>query len=220
MTPLPDVVLTGPPVVGKGTVSKVLLSCSARTVIDTGARVRQELADLGEPSPERNRQGEYATEMIRKHGGGYFADRLLASEPGPHIVDGPRRQIEIEHLLRQGAVLVFMDAPLERRHAWSNARGLPRDRLTLDEFQAKDKLEWGYVLDPDGGYRRHTDPYERNLRYAHGHAHIVIHNSHDQAALEAVVRTFVEELRAAQVGPGSHWAQKVYGRPSKPIMLA
>ncbi len=210
MKPLPDVVITGPPVVGKGTVCKILLKHGYRSVIDTGALVREELAALGEPSPERNRQGEYASQMIRTYGGGYFVDRLLDSEPGPHIIDGPRRVVEVQHLLNRGAVLLFLDASEERRHEWSSARGTERDRLSFEEFLEKDMLEWGYFRDSDGSLRRHSDPYERNLNHVLPQAHATFANDGSHAELEGMARRFAGDLWEQQVGPARSWGQRAY----------
>lgn len=211
MKPLPDVVISGPPVVGKGTVCNILRELGYRNVIDTGALVRMELAELGELWPERNRQGEYASQMIRAHGGGHFVDRLMNSEPGPHIIDGPRRVIEVQHLLNRGAVLLFLDASEERRHGWSSARGTERDGLSFDEFLSKDKFEWGYVRGADGEYRRHSDPYERNLRYVLSQAHATVVNNGSQEDLEDLARRFVEDLRSGVLGPNGDWVQRTYG---------
>ena len=217
MRRLPDVVVVGPPVAGKGMVSKVLLECGFGPVIDTGSLVRAELAQLGETAPERNRQGDYATKMIREFGGGYFVDKWLKSDQGPYIIDGPRRQVEIDYLIDRGAVLVFVDAPIDWRHVWSSARDSERDGLTRASFGDKDMLEWGYKADPNLGFIEHNDPQERNLRHARGQAHAILYNTGRRETLERFIRECVGHIREGEVGPGSGWGQRVYGRPL-PIM--
>ncbi len=211
MRQLPDVVVVGPPVAGKGTVSKVLVECGYGSIIDTGSLVRAELATLGETAPERNRQGAYATEMIRRHGGGYFVDPWLESDQGPYVIDGPRRQIEIDHLLGRGALLLFVDAPIDWRHEWSSARDTERDGLTRSEFGDKDMLEWGYKEYPLHGFIKHNDPHERNLRHALGHAHAILNNTTSRETLEHLTQLCVKHMLTGKVGQGSQWGQRVYG---------
>jgi hypothetical protein len=210
MNTLPDLVITGPPVVGKGTICNELFELGYRSIIDIGQCIREELAELGEDRPEPNRQGEYASQMIRTCGPGHFVDRPLRDLPGPHIIDCPRRAVEIDHLLNLGAVLLFVDADETRRHVWSCVRDNERDGLTFKEFLATDKFEWGYVLDFNGGYRRHNNPYERNLRYALGRAHATFANDGSQADLRDQIRRFVEDLQTGEVGPTSDWGQRAY----------
>ena len=210
MITLPDVVITGPPVVGKGTICKVLRELGYSSIIDTGKRVRQELAELGEDAPERNRQGEYGSEMIRAHGGGYFVDRMLQDLPGPHIINGPRRAVEIDYMLGRGAIVVFVNADESRRHVWSCVRNTERDGLSYQEFLAKDMLEWGYVPDMNGSYRRHNNPYERNLHYALGKAHVTFDNSGTREELQNMTRSFVDDLHNELVGPNGTWQQRTY----------
>lgn len=218
MRSLPDVVVVGPPVAGKGTVSKVLVECGFGPVIDTGSLVRAELAKLGELAPERNRQGAYATEKIFEFGGGYFVDPWLVANQGPYIIDGPRRQIEIDHLLKRGALLLFVDAPIDWRHEWSSARGTERDGLTRSQFADKDKLEWGYKAVPNLGFIKHNDPHERNLRHARGQAHAIINNTTTRERLIYITQQCVIHMRAGKVGQGSEWSQRVYGPPMPPTV--
>lgn len=183
------------------------------TTIDTGSLVRAELAECGSHQPSRAEQRAFASQMIRRHGGGYFTDRLLAALPGPHLVDGPRRQIEIEHLLEAGAIVLFVDADVNVRFERSKVRNTERDKASLDAFLAQDRVEWGFDPTLGGHEVRRGDRYERDLTYAKDNAHAWFYNERPPRILRLQLARFMYDLEAGEVGPGSKWRPKIYREP-------
>lgn len=196
--------------VGKSLVTAYLMEHGYVTTIDTGSLVRAELAERGSHEPSRAQQAVHATQKIRDHGGGYFTDRLMATLPGPHLVDGPRRQIEIEHLLHLGAILLFIDADANVRYERSRMRGTERDKAPLIAFLAQDRVEWGFEPTLGGHEVSRGDRYERNLTYAKDNAHAWFFNDRPPEILRLQLARFMDDLKARQVGPGSKWRPKIY----------
>ena len=219
-----DFVITGPPWVGKGFVSKRLaLHFGYAGRIDTGALVRDELRKLGELNPARDRQGDYATARIREFGPGYFTQDRFRQGPGPHVIDGPRRLIELKYLLEQGSVLCFMEATPANRFARSSSYATDWDQQCWKDFVKLDLREFGQTDELLGPQYQAPADYERNLKTVRGLAHVILYNDGTLEQLLENLNRLVADLQQGLVGPPPKvslnqqvYLQRNYGAPPVP----
>jgi dephospho-CoA kinase len=132
---------------GKDTLSDYLVKEYNYLHISTGDMVRQE-ALKRRGSIERPVLHEVGDALRREHGGGVLVDLAIKTFDAKHdkyvgvVISGLRSVGEIKSLKKAGGMLVFVDAPIQIRHARMISRKRDAEsQLTLDEFKAQEAKE-------------------------------------------------------------------------------
>lgn len=135
------IVLVGRAVSGKDTIGLYLVANYGFAHVSTGQLVRDYISeqDLGDPS--RDLMIKTANEVRAEHGVDYFVERALEMETDRLAIDGLRAVGEIVAAREAEAKIVAVDAPIEKRFAWAEARGRVSDQITFADFARQEKLE-------------------------------------------------------------------------------
>jgi len=135
------IALVGRAVSGKDTIGLYLVANYGFMHVSTGQLVRDYIAEhnLGEPS--RDLMIKTANEVRNENGVDYFVQRALEIETNRLAIDGLRAVGEIFAAREAGAKIVAVDAPIEKRFAWAEARGRISDQITFADFERQEKLE-------------------------------------------------------------------------------
>ena len=152
---------------GKDTLANYLVEKYGYLHISTADMVRGE-AMKRYGSIERPILHKTATAVRQTEGAGAFAQRALDEAAGrPVIISGIRSLGERDVLRKQGALIVFVDAPVEVRYERMRSRQRDQEtQLSLDEFRANEQREWY------GG----DDPADFNVRGIKAEADVVLEN--------------------------------------------
>ncbi|MGH7196995.1 MAG: AAA family ATPase [Candidatus Saccharimonadales bacterium] len=174
---------------GKDTLAHYLTDELGYLHVSTGDMVRAEAQKL-RGSIERPVLKEVATELRRRHGAGYFAERALEElETHPDatgvVVTGLRSIGEANAITTAGGMLVFVDAPVEVRYERMKSRQRDNETaLTLEEFKTGEEKEW----------HAGDDEADFNLRGIKQMADVTLENSAD---LEGFLQQAREKLQLA-----------------------
>lgn len=135
------IALVGRAVSGKDTIGLYLVANYGFNHVSTGQLVRDYISehDLGEPS--RDLMIKTANEVRNESGVDYFVQRALEIDTDRLAIDGLRAVGEIVAAREAGSKIVAVDAPIENRFAWAEARGRTSDQITFADFERQEKLE-------------------------------------------------------------------------------
>lgn len=150
---------------GKDTYAEHLRESFGYRHASTGDLIRAEaLKRYG--SIERPVLVKTGTELRIEHGAGSLAKLALEGEK-PVVVTGVRTLGEVAVIRSAGGLVVFIDAPIEKRYEWMRARRRDQEvNLSLEEFRQRDQREW--YAGPDAA--------DYNLRDIKKEADIVVEN--------------------------------------------
>jgi dephospho-CoA kinase len=135
------IALVGRAVSGKDTVGKYLVDNYGFAHVSTGQLVRDYITEhsLGEPS--RDLMIRVANEVRSKLGADYFVQKALETKADRLIIDGLRAMAEVNAARNAGAVVIAVEAPIEKRYEWATGRGRTSDKISFEDFARQEKLE-------------------------------------------------------------------------------
>lgn len=135
------IALVGRAVCGKDTVGAYLVKNYGFTHVSTGQLVRDYMTENGISEHTRDLMIKTANEARAQYGADFFLQRAFQSDSPRQVIDGLRAVGEIEVARKAGAVVIAVEAPIEKRYEWSRGRGRISDGLTFEEFRNQERHE-------------------------------------------------------------------------------
>ncbi len=137
---------------GKDSLANYLVEHRKFCHVSTGDLVRQE-AQKRYGSIERPVLYKTANELRNERGHGVLGEMALEyyeknkqKYPGGLIVSGFRALAEAEAVKKAGGIIIYTDAPFEKRYEWMKGRGRDKEtQITAEEFKEREAKENGEV---------------------------------------------------------------------------
>jgi len=126
--------IVGRDVAGKDTAGAYLEKNFGFEQVITGQLVRDYIAEHNLGEPTRELMTIVANETRDRYGSDVFIQRALKLEADKLLINGARAVGEINAIKEAGGIVVAVDAPAEKRYAWSTVRGRTSDLVSLEEF--------------------------------------------------------------------------------------
>lgn len=135
--------ITGQPVAGKDTVADYLTKTRGFKKYTFGDILREEMKALDLPM-DRSSMSKYATEMKAKFGNDYLCYGIFKKIDGDSTTPGVRSTMEVKAFREKYGSdfkLVFVDATIENRYKWAQARQREGDLVTFEQFKLEEERE-------------------------------------------------------------------------------
>lgn len=135
--------ITGQPVAGKDTIADYLTKTRGFKKYTFGDILREEMKTLNLPM-DRSSMSKYATEMKSKYGNDYLCYGIFKKIDGNTTTPGVRSTMEVKAFREKygnNFKLIFVDATIENRFKWAQARQREGDMVTFEQFKLEEERE-------------------------------------------------------------------------------